>query len=408
MSDPGPGSAAASPLGAPAVPGRHAPPAPGLADAAGGRLPYPVWIGIGALDALGAVVAAHAPAHRLVLVTDATVAALHAPRVRAALAAHGDLLVLQVPPGEAEKSRARWAELTDAMLAAGCGRDTTVIALGGGVVGDLAGFVAATFLRGVPVVQVPTTLLAMVDASVGGKTAVDTPAGKNLVGAFHPPAAVVVDPGVLVTLPAADLLAGAAESVKHGVIADTAYFQAVADLLPSLAGGAPATPAGDRSGWLASLQEVVARSVAIKASVVAHDEREGGMRKILNFGHTLGHALESESRYALRHGEAVAAGMALEARVAESLGMAEAGTAARLAAVLDAAGLPSGRPADLDPEAVLAATRGDKKARAGVVEYALPTRIGAMAAAGGRWAVPVPDEVVRAVLAPAWHAERPA
>jgi 3-dehydroquinate synthetase len=153
---------------------------------------------------------------------------------------------------------------------------------------------------------------------------------------------------------------------------------------------------------------VVARSVAIKASVVAHDEREGGMRKILNFGHTLGHALESESGFALRHGEAVAAGMALEARLAEAMGMAESGTASRITRLLAAAGLPSGRPAALAPEAVLAATRGDKKARAGVVEYALPVRIGAMAPADGRWAVPVPDALVREVLAPAWDPGRPA
>ncbi|GLC28448.1 3-dehydroquinate synthase [Roseisolibacter agri] len=399
MSDGGPG--------APAAPGRHVPPRAGLSDAAEGRLPYPVWIGEGALDGLGAIVAAHAPAHRLVLITDTTVAGLHADRVRATLAPIGEPLVLQVPPGESEKTRGRWAELTDAMLAAGCARDTTVIALGGGVVGDLAGFVAATFMRGVPVVQVPTTLLAMVDASVGGKTAVDTPAGKNLVGAFHPPAAVVIDSAVLVTLPGADLLAGAAESVKHGVIADTAYFHAVAELLPSLSRWRPASTDGrDRPAWLASLTGVVARSVAIKASVVAHDEREGGMRKILNFGHTLGHALESESGFALRHGEAVAAGMALEARLAERLGLAEPGTATTVAAALDRVGLPSGRPTALDPEAVLAATRGDKKSRAGVVEYALPRRIGAMEPAGGRWAVPVPDALVREVLAPAWHAER--
>ncbi|MDF1503249.1 3-dehydroquinate synthase [Roseisolibacter sp. H3M3-2] len=375
----------------------------GLRDAAEGRLPYPVLTGAGALASLGAVVRAHAPAHRVVLVTDTAVAGHHGAAARAALgAAVGDPLVLTIPPGEGEKTRARWAELTDAMLAAGCGRDTTVVALGGGVVGDLAGFVAATYMRGVPVVQVPTTLLAMVDASVGGKTAVDTPAGKNLVGAFHPPAAVLVDPTVLATLPAADRLAGAAEAVKHGVLVDGEYFRRVADLLPLL-GCAPDHIGRDPAGWAASVEGVVARSVAIKASVVAHDEREGGMRKILNFGHTLGHALESESGFALRHGEAVAAGMALEARLAERLGVAEPGTATAVTAALTRGGLPTGRPATLDPEAVLAATRGDKKTRAGVVEYALPTRIGAMAECGGRWALPVPDALVREVLAPAWE-----
>jgi 3-dehydroquinate synthase len=402
VSDRGTSTSGAEWPGAPTVPDRHVPPAPTLADAAGGRLPYPVWLGAGALDALAAVVAAHAPAHRLVVVSDATVAALHAASAVSALGAAGaDPILLTVPPGEHEKSRARWAELTDAMLAAGCGRDTTVVAVGGGVIGDLAGFVAATFLRGVPVIQVPTTLLAMLDASVGGKTAVDTPAGKNLVGAFHPPSAVVIDPHVLTTLPPADLLAGAMEAVKHGVLADAGYFRVVADLLPALA--CPASPeSGDLAGWLASLEAVVARSVAIKASVVARDEREGGMRKILNFGHTLGHALESESRFALRHGEAVGAGMVLEARLAERLGIAAEGTAASIEAALTPVGLPTGRPASLAAEAVLAATRGDKKARAGVVEYALPLRVGAMEPAGGRWAVPVSDALVREVLAPGW------
>ena len=402
MSEEGTPTSGAELPGAPAVPNRHVPPAPALVDAAEGRLPYPVWLGAGALEALAAVVAAHAPAHRLVVVSDETVARHHAAQAVAVLRTAGaDALLLTVPPGEHEKTRDRWGELTDAMLSAGCGRDTTVIAVGGGVVGDLAGFVAATYLRGVPVVQVPTTLLAMLDASVGGKTAVDTPAGKNLVGAFHPPAAVVIDPRVLTTLPPPDLVAGAMEAVKHGVLTDAAYFRAVADLLPTLA-CPPSRDGGDLAGWLASLEGVVARSVAIKASVVAQDEREGGMRKILNFGHTLGHALESESRFALRHGEAVGAGMVLEARLAERLGIATEGTAATIEAALVPVGLPTGRPATLAPEAVLTATRGDKKSRGGVVEYALPLRVGAMEPAGGRWAVPVPDALVREVLVPGW------
>jgi 3-dehydroquinate synthase len=269
------------------------------------------------------------------------------------------------------------------------------------VVGDVAGFVAATFMRGVPVVQVPTTLLAMVDASVGGKTGVDTPAGKNLVGAFHPPAAVLIDPSVLVTLPAADLTAGAAECVKHGVLADADYFSSVAALMPSLATGLAATTDSPEGRLrLAAVERTIARSVAIKAAVVAHDAREEGMRKVLNLGHTLGHAIETVSGYALRHGEAVAAGTVLEARAAERLGIAEPGLGDRIAAALRPAGLPTARPDALDPDAVLAATRSDKKARAGSVAYALPTRLGAMADADGRWALPVPDDVVRAVLAP--------
>jgi 3-dehydroquinate synthase len=191
------------------------------------------------------------------------------------------------------------------------------------------------------------------------------------------------------------------EAVKHGVLADAGYFRTVADLLPALA-CPPSPDGGDLAGWLASLEGVVARSVAIKASVVAQDEREGGMRKILNFGHTLGHALESASGFALRHGEAVGAGMVLEARLAERLGVAADGTAHAIEAALEPVGLPTGRLASLAPEAVLAATRGDKKTRAGVVEYALPQRVGRMEPAAGRWAVPVPDALVLEVLVPAW------
>jgi 3-dehydroquinate synthase len=343
------------------------------------------------------VVAAAAPAHRYAIVTDETVAARHGARAAAALAPHVDAapLIIAVPPGEAHKTRDTWARVTDELLAAGYGRDTTIVALGGGVVGDLAGFVAATYLRGVPVVQAPSTLLAMVDASVGGKTAVDTPAGKNLVGAFHPPAAVLVDPTLLGTLPPADLAAGAAEALKHGVIADARHFGDAAALLPALASGAAA---GDPA-VLDGLARVVADSVAIKAAVVAEDLTEQGRRKTLNFGHTLGHAIESAGGYALRHGEAVALGMVLESELAERLGVAARGTAARVRAACAAGELPVALPDDLDPAAVLAATRGDKKARAGRVEYALPAAVGAMAACGGRWATAVDDGPVLAVLA---------
>jgi 3-dehydroquinate synthase len=317
---------------------RHAPPAPGLRDAAGGRLAYPVWVGAGALDRLGAVVAAAAPAHRYAIVTDETVAARHGARAAAALAPHVDAapLIIAVPPGEAHKTRDTWARVTDELLAAGYGRDTTIVALGGGVVGDLAGFVAATYLRGVPVVQAPSTLLAMVDASVGGKTAVDTPAGKNLVGAFHPPAAVLVDPTLLGTLPPADLAAGAAEALKHGVIADARHFGDAAALLPALASGAAA---GDPA-VLDGLARVVADSVAIKAAVVAEDPREHGRRKTLNLGHTVGHAVELAAGYRIRHGEAVALGHGRREPLAERLGVAAAGTADARAAACAAGGLP--------------------------------------------------------------------
>ncbi|HEU5478875.1 MAG TPA: 3-dehydroquinate synthase, partial [Candidatus Tumulicola sp.] len=302
-------------------------------------------------------------------------------------------LLLRVPPGEVHKTRATWASLTDEMLDAGCGRDTTVVALGGGVVGDLAGFVAATFMRGIPVVQVPTTLLAMIDASLGGKTGVDAPAGKNLVGAFHQPSAVIADPQALATLPLEQRRAGAAEAIKHGVITDTAYFDRVAAALPALLHD----PAGD------AMHELIIGSITIKAGVVLGDEREHGMRKILNFGHTLGHAIETASDYRLLHGEAIAIGMVLEAALAEMIGVATAGTAPRIRDAVARAGLPTAPPPALSPERLLALTRTDKKARGGAVEYALPLTIGTMAGAETQWGVRVRDDDVLAVLRAASH-----
>jgi 3-dehydroquinate synthase len=276
------------------------------------------------------------------------------------------------------------------MLADGFGRDSAVIAVGGGVVGDLAGFVAATYMRGIPFIQVPTTLLAMIDASIGGKTGVDTPAGKNLVGAFHQPVAVIADPDVLRTVPVAHLRAGLAEALKHGVIADAAYFDDVASAAPEIVSGS--------RGAAGALERVVVRSVVIKADVVRRDEREAGVRKTLNFGHTLGHAIELGSGYQMLHGEAVAVGMVLESRVAERVGVAERGTSDRVRAAIERSGLPAARPADQSPDEILAATRGDKKVRSGVVEYALPSRIGMMAGEDLGWAVPVADDVVLEVL----------
>jgi 3-dehydroquinate synthase len=351
---------------------------------------YRVTVAAGLLDSLGARVVAAAPAHRYAIVTDESVGALYADRVRATFPASAALR-FTIPVGEAHKTRESWARLTDELLAVGCGRDTTVVALGGGVVGDLAGFVASTFMRGIPYVQVPTTLLAMIDASIGGKTGVDTPAGKNLVGTFHQPSAVLVDPAVLATLPPRHLRAGLAEAVKHGVIADESYFDRLVGDLPALL-----EPAGAVSEMMTSL---VARSIEIKADVVRRDEREGGVRKVLNLGHTLGHAIELLSGYEMLHGEAVAIGMALESELAEHAGIAECGTSARVRDALARAGLPVDRPAEMSPDRVIEATRSDKKARRGLVEYALPLRVGAMAGESSGWAIAVDDALVREVLA---------
>jgi len=350
---------------------------------------YRVLIARGALADIGRIAAASARAYRYAVISDDTVAPLYAGRVRSALG-EGRTKLYTVPAGEEQKTRATWSTLTDAMLADSFGRDTAVVALGGGVIGDLAGFVAATYMRGLPFIQVPTTLLAMIDASIGGKTGVDTLAGKNLVGAFHQPSAVIADLDVLRTLPPEHLRAGLAEAIKHGVIADAAYFDDVAEAAPSIVSGTRQAAA--------ALERIVVRSIAIKADVVRRDEREGGVRKTLNFGHTIGHAIELRSDYRMLHGEAVAVGMVLESRVAERLGVAEAGTSDRVRQAIERSGLPASRPTNQTPDEILSATRGDKKARGGVVEYALPVRIGAMAGEDQGWSVAVADDIVLEVL----------
>jgi 3-dehydroquinate synthase len=352
-------------------------------------LDYPVFCEAGVLSQVGDIARQTAPAHRVAVISDTTVAAHHAAAVLAQFPAASRQL-FTIPPGEQEKSRARWAQLTDELLDWGAGRDTAVIALGGGVIGDLAGFVAATFMRGLPVVQVPTTLLAMVDASVGGKTAVDTPAGKNLVGAFHNPSAVVIDPAVLATLPPAILRSGLAEMLKHGVIADASYFDRLLQELPSMLSLGAAAP---------TFAPLIAGSVQIKATVVAEDTREGGLRQILNFGHTIAHAIEKVQQYDMLHGDAVAMGMVIEARLAELVGLCGPGLAVAVHDAVTRAGLPTRLPAGISLDAVLYETHGDKKARNGAARYALPRGIGEMEPAEGKWAVPVPDEIVRAALA---------
>jgi 3-dehydroquinate synthase len=331
-----------------------------------------------------------APAHRYAIITDANVGPLHAAQVLKGFD-RDRLDVLTIAPGESKKTRETWSSLTDQLLDRGFGRDSAVIALGGGVVGDLAGFVAATFMRGIPVVQVPTSLMAMVDASIGGKTAVDTPAGKNLVGVFHPPAAIIVDPQVLATLPLNHIRAGFAEVVKHGVIADEPYFRTVAGSAPDLLA---------KGGWASDrMLAAIVRSIEIKASIVSRDEREEGLRKTLNFGHTIGHAIELVSGYSLLHGEAIAIGMALEGRLAERIGVAEPGTADAVIGALRAFSLPTTLAESFDSDAVMAAMGSDKKARRGELRFALPSRIGSMAGEESGWTVPVSNEQLREVLA---------
>jgi len=337
---------------------------------------YDVTVRAGALDDLPARVRSLWPERTVALITDETVRTLLADR----LAGGPWTLVLSVPPGESSKTRARWEALTDALSAAGFSRDAAIVALGGGVVGDLAGFVAATFARGIPFLQVPTTLLAMVDSSVGGKTGVDTPQGKNLVGAFHPPAGVLADPTVLATLPPHDYRGGLAEMAKHGIVADAAYWLELQARAPDLAARTPA-----------ALTPLIRRSVEIKAAVVTEDERESGRRSVLNAGHTVAHAIEQLSRFAVSHGDAVAIGLVAEAHLGESIGIARKGLAAEIAAGLRVLRLPTHVPADLAANALLDAMRLDKKRSGTQLRFALPKEIGVMARDGARWTIPVSD-----------------
>lgn len=350
---------------------------------------YDILIGSGLLRELPRILQQYARAHAYAVISDSHVAKLYGESLAQQLAGAGCRVELfTFPAGEASKTRETWASLSDRMLAESFGRDTTVIALGGGVVNDVGGFVAATYLRGVPLVQIPTSLLAMIDSSIGGKTGVDVPAGKNLLGAFHQPRVVVADTAMLGSLSSDQLSAGLAEAVKHGVIADADYFAFLeSEYAAIFAKHAPA------------LARVVRRSVEIKAAVVAQDERETGKRAILNFGHTIGHAIEATSKYDVLHGEAVAIGMVYEGRIAESLGIAAAGTAQRIAAVLERLHLPIARPDASRVDQLIAAMRSDKKVRSGEIRLALPSAVGKPHGDDAHgWTVAVDDSLIRQVL----------
>jgi 3-dehydroquinate synthase len=353
---------------------------------------YEAVIAPGSIGRVPELLPAEASADRYVVVADAEVARLYGESlVRCLEEAGRPASLLAVPSGEPEKTRARWAEVTDALVERGVGRDGCIIALGGGVIGDLAGFVAATYMRGIPLVQVPTTLLAMLDASVGGKTGVDTPLGKNLVGVVRQPALVVMDPLVLRTLPLAELRSGLAEAVKHGAIASAGYLEWIEST-------------GDRllERQSNALAELIAWSVEIKASFVTRDPEEHGPRKALNFGHTIAHALESLSAYTLPHGHAVAIGMVVEARLGERLGVTREGSAGRLEQVLERLGLPVRIPGSVPAREILARTARDKKVRRARTRYSLIAEIGQSARSEqGDWSIAVDADAVLPVLAEA-------
>lgn len=349
-----------------------------------GARTYEIRIGSGLLDCAGAWCAERVRGRSALVVSDANVAPLYLDRVLESLRAAGFRVASAVvPAGEGSKSPAELFRLYEAALEAGLDRRSPVVALGGGVVGDLAGFLAATWLRGVPFVQLPTTLLAMVDSAVGGKTGIDLPGGKNLVGAFHQPALVAADLDTLRTLPRRETVAGLAEVVKYGAIRDRALLDRIErETAGILAGASPA------------VAEVVERCCRIKAEIVGADEREAGARALLNFGHTLGHALETAAGYGtLLHGEAVSVGMVYAARLSVERTGLPVVEADRLEALLRALGLPV-RHAGLAWADVRRAMSADKKTRGGVPRFVLLRRLGE-AVAG--------EAVPEAALEEAWH-----
>ncbi|MCP9817978.1 3-dehydroquinate synthase [Synechococcus sp. Cruz-9H2] len=332
--------------------------------------PYPVVIGAGSLDQLGAQIRSRgmAAATKVLVVTNPVVEGFYGLRVLESLRqAELDPSLLVLDAGEDQKTPASVALIHDVAQARRLERSSLIVALGGGVIGDMAGFAAATWLRGIAVVQVPTTLLAMVDASIGGKTGVNHPGGKNLIGSFHQPLLVLIDPSTLATLPEREFRAGMAEVIKYGVIGDPQLFselEAAEDLSSLKSVGDTLLP------WL------LERSAAAKARVVAADEREGGLRAILNYGHTLGHVVETLCGYGTYlHGEAVALGMVAAGDLAVAMGLWSPADQQRQCDLIAKAGLPLQLP-PLEPEAVLRTLLSDKKVKSGQVRFVLPSEIG--------------------------------
>mgnify|MGYP000453263704 CR=1 FL=1 len=339
-------------------------PEPRQVDVALGERSYRIHIGEGLLDDAG-LLAASLPARQVMVVSNQSVAPLYLPRLRAALGER-QLAAVTLPDGEQEKCLESMLPVFDEMLVNGFGRDCQVIALGGGVIGDLAGFVAATYQRGVDFVQMPTTLLAMVDSAVGGKTGVNHPRGKNMIGAFHQPRAVIADLGVLDSLPDRELRAGMAEVIKYALLGDRAF-------LDWLEANIDAALARDT----AALAYIVERCCRNKAAIVAADERETGERALLNLGHTFGHAIEAARGYGdWLHGEAIGAGMCMAADLSARLGWLEAAERDRAVALIHRAGLPTQPPSDLSAGRLREFMARDKKNRAGALRLVLLRGLG--------------------------------
>ena len=332
-----------------------------------GARSYPIYIGAGIIEKIGPRLREHGAASRLAVVTNPTVAELYADRVCRSLEEAGFTPVLiEIPDGEEHKNLASLASIYDRLIGAKLDRGATLVALGGGVVGDIGGLAAATFLRGVSLVQVPTTLVAQVDASVGGKTAINHQAGKNLIGAFYQPRMVLADVEVLGSLPQRELVSGLAEVIKYAIILDADFFDFLETALPRALDADPEV-----------LRRIVAVCCRLKAAVVGEDETESGYRAVLNLGHTVGHAIEVLTDYnRYLHGEAVAVGMVFAALLSEARGYCDPATGDRIRRLVERAGLPLEVPRDIDAEALAGAIGVDKKTRDGAVKFVCVEAIG--------------------------------
>ena len=328
---------------------------------------YPIVVGTALLNRVGEYLTPYIKSNKVLIVSDELVKALYMPVLCQSLAEAGlDVNTIEIPAGEESKSLAQFSRIQDSLVAHRLDRGSMLIALGGGIIGDVGGFAAAVYMRGIPYVQIPTTLLAQVDASVGGKTAINHREGKNLIGAFHQPKLVLIDVDTLKTLNARDIRAGLIEVIKMGVIRDEPLFETVEENLDAILNV-------DNT----ALTEIISQACINKAEIVAKDEKESGLRMVLNYGHTFGHALEALTHYnRYRHGEAVSIGMNCAAQLAFNLGMFSETDFQRQRTLLNRAKLPLTFPPDLSPEALCDAMYLDKKTLGGKLRLILPTRIG--------------------------------
>ncbi len=345
---------------------------------------YEIVIGEGILNQIPLDLKKDALAHSYTIITDSIVASLYGEKLlaefnKAGLRTH----LISFPAGEESKSRETKAMLEDEMLRLKMARDSAVIALGGGVVGDIAGYVAATYNRGIPYVQVPTTIVACVDSSIGGKTAVDTPHGKNLIGSFHQPRRVYIDIETLRTLPEKELREGMAEVIKYGVIKDRTFFEFLESGIDQVF-----------SFTKHILTHIIKRCCEIKGEVVELDEKESNLRKTLNFGHTIGHAIENLSDYEISHGQAISMGMVAEGKIALEMGLWQKAELDRLVSLLIKTGLPADFPNYMNVNRIIDTMKLDKKVRGGEIEMVLPKKLGEMTESGGSYGIKVDEELI--------------